>query len=196
MNTNVKYNPLPTDIPHNVKLREGATVPVPHRYRTPENLIPELRKFIVDMLEKGWIEVGDTEFNAPVLILKKPGTYDDGSSKGYRMCSDFRALNPVVEPVSHYMPSCDEMWQKLRHVNYISVCDMVSGYWNMPISIDSRKYLGIMTPWNAYRYKVLPMGYINASFVFQRFLERKLRKHGLLYEQIHITNNHMHNDDN
>ena len=196
MNTDVKYNPLPTDIPHKVKLKEGATVPVPHRYRTPENLVPELRKFIMDMLQKGWIEVGDTEFNAPVLILKKPGTYDDGSSKGYRMCSDFRALNTVVEPVSHYMPSCDEMWEKLRHANYISVCDMVSGYWNMPVSIDSRKYLGIMTPWNVYRYKVLPMGYINASFVFQRFLERKLRKHGLLYEQINITNNHTDSDDN
>ena len=181
------FNPVATDTPHKIELKEGATVPIPHRYRTPEHLVSELKKFIEEMLSKGWIETGETEFNAPVLILKKPGTYEDGSSKGYRMCSDFRALNAVVETTSHYLPTCDEMWEKLRHANYISVLDMKFGYWSCPVTEDSRKYLGIVTPWAVYRYKVLPMGYVNASYVFQRYLERKLRKHGLLYEQVLVT---------
>ena len=195
MNPNVRFNPLKSDIPHKVEFKENTTIPTPHRYRTPEHLVPELKRFIEEMLDKGWIEVGETEFNAPVLILKKPGTYDDGSSKGYRMCSDFRAINAVVKPVSHYLPACDEMWEKLRHANYISVLDVKHGYWACPIAKESRKYLGIMTPWNVYRYRVLPMGYVNASFVFQRFLERKLRKHGLLYEQINVDNSRLSIDN-
>ena len=76
-NPDVHYNEEHIDKPHNIELKEGATVPTPHKYRTPEHLVSELRKFVQEMLSKGWIETGDTEFNAPVLILKKPGTYED-----------------------------------------------------------------------------------------------------------------------
>jgi len=112
------------------------------------------------------------------------------------MCSDFRALNSVVKTVTNYLPHCDEMWGKLRYANYISVVDMRHGYWCCLVSKASRRYLGIVTPWGTYRYKVLPMGYINASYVFQKFLKRKLRRHGLLYEQIMVDNTNNTASDN
>ena len=77
------------------------------------------------MLEKGWIEPAkDAVYAAPVLMIKKLGTYEDGSSKGYRFCTDFRGLNSVVKPLKHHIPDIYEMWDHLKETKYISVCDM------------------------------------------------------------------------
>ena len=55
-NPDVHYNDEHIDKPHNIEIKEGATVPTPHKYRTPEHLVSELKKFIQEMLSKGWIE--------------------------------------------------------------------------------------------------------------------------------------------
>ena len=63
--------------------QEGELPPAPNRqYKTPHALIPELQKFITEMLEKKWIEPSASEFSSPVLILKKP------NGKGYRLVVD------------------------------------------------------------------------------------------------------------
>jgi len=178
-----KFIPHPEDEPIKIKLKPEAQLPPINRYRCPPNLLPEFRKFIQEMLDKGWISPGESEYSAPVLIIKKPGTYADGSSKGYRFVTDFRAINKITAPVTHYLPEVTEMWEKLQNAKFISVCDVRHGFWNCGLDPSSKKYLAISTPFNqTYVYNVLPMGFINSSAIFQRFLERKLRKHGLLYE--------------
>ena len=182
-----KFEPTPGDEPMKVELKEGAKVPSPQRYRAPQNLLVEFKKFIIEMLEKGWIEPAkDAVYAAPVLIIKKPGTYEDGSSKGYRFCTDFRGLNSVVKPLRHHIPDIYEMWDHLKEAKFISVCDMKHGYFNAPVHEDSRRFLAMQTPWGVHSYRCVPMGFINSSFYFQRWLERKLRKHGMLYEPVRV----------
>jgi len=165
-----------------IDLKEGASVPKMHRYRCPDHLLPEFKKFIDEMVEKGWLLPSDSEWAAPILIIKKQGTYADGTGKGYRFVSDFRKLNEVVKPLQHHIPDIVEMWEKLKDAKYISVCDMKHGFWNSPLHPDSRKYVSVNTPWGVYSYSCTPMGLVNSSAYFQRWLSRKLRKHGILYE--------------
>ena len=102
------------------------------------------------MLEKGWIEPAkDAVYAAPVLIIKKPGTYEDGSSKGYRFCTDFRGLNSVVKPLKHHIPDIYKMWDHLKEAKFISVCDMKHGYFNFAINVRSgaNLVLGFLCYW-------------------------------------------------
>ena len=87
-----------------IRLREGAKLPKIVRYRCPENLLSEFKRYIQEMLDKGYISPGESEFSSPILIIKKPGINEDGTCKGYRFVSDLRALNKVVAPMQHYLP--------------------------------------------------------------------------------------------
>ena len=176
------FNPLKSDEPLHIRLKPGATMPSMHRYRTPDHLLPEFKRYIDEMVQKGWLKPSNSEYAAPILIIKKPGTYEDGTSKGYRFVSDFRKLNSVVRPLQHHIPDLVEMWEQLKTAKYISVCDARHGFWNAPVSVASQKYISVQTPWSTYSYTCVPMGLINSSAYFQRWLQRKLRKHGILYE--------------
>jgi len=178
-----KFVPLASDKPMKVTLKPGTKPPPIRRYKCPINLLPTFKNYITEMLDKGWIKPGKTEYTAPVLILKKPGTYEDGTSKGYRFVCDMRGINAIVETQQHYLPDITEMYEKLRDAEYISVCDVRHGFWNAPVSECSKKYLGMSTPFGeTFVWNVVPQGFINSSAHFQDFLERKLRKHGVLYE--------------
>ena len=88
-----KWTPLPHD--PLLKLELKGKLPKPQRYRVPVNLLPELKKFIQLMLEKGYISPCEAEFTSPVLVIKKP-LNADGSSRGFRLVTDYRALNQVL----------------------------------------------------------------------------------------------------
>eukprot|EP01050_Picozoa_sp_SAG11_P006132 SAG11_NODE_464_length_9216_cov_131.568326_6_plen_145_part_00 len=81
---------LITGEPMAIEDLEGDDLPPPpnRQYKTPHALIPELQKFISEMLEKKWIEPSASEFSSPVLILtEKP------NGKGYRFVVDLRQVN-------------------------------------------------------------------------------------------------------
>ena len=186
----LKFQPLASDEPMDLELKEDAKIPPPARYRCPVNLLPEFKKFVLEMLEKGWIEPAkDAMYGCPILIIKKPGTYEDGSSKGYRFVSDMRAINSAVKKMHHPIPEITEMWEHLKGAKFISVVDMKSGYYNAAITDRAKKYLTMDTPWGNFSYRCVPQGFVNSSFYFQRWVERKLRKHGLLYEPVRIDAN-------
>eukprot|EP01052_Picozoa_sp_SAG31_P035524 SAG31_NODE_4300_length_3371_cov_8.759780_2_plen_65_part_00 len=52
-------------------------------YKTPMHLLPELKKWIQEMLDKNFIKRSESTFTAPILVLKKPGLNKDGSSRGF-----------------------------------------------------------------------------------------------------------------
>ena len=54
-----------------IEEKDGLTERPPHRqYKTPRHLLPELEKFITEMLQKGWIEPSTSEYSSG---LAKPG---------------------------------------------------------------------------------------------------------------------------
>ena len=81
-----KWTPLPHDPMLKLELKEK--LPKPQRYRVPVNLLPELKKFIQTMLDKGYISPCEAEFTSPVLVIKKPHEcrwFQPWLSSGYRL---------------------------------------------------------------------------------------------------------------
>ena len=179
-----KFEPHPDDEPLKIRLKKGATPPTPRRYRVPVHLLPQLQEFIKDMAAKGWIRPSNSAWSSPVLVIKKPGVNADGTPKnGWRFVIDLSRTNECIEPQQYYIPDIHEMWAKLQGSKYISLIDLKSGYWLCPLSEESRQYTSFQCPYGQWEYTVAPMGLVCSAAHFQRFIERKLDKHGLLYRR-------------
>ena len=108
-----------------IEEKDGLTERPPHRqYKTPRHLLPELEKFITEMLQKGWIEPSTSEYSSPVLIIPKPPP-----STKYRFVVDLRAVNERTKRLTHYMPDLIAMFDKLKGAAYISTFDLQHGFW-------------------------------------------------------------------
>ena len=132
-----KWSPLPTDPLLKINLKQGKKGFQSRRYKTPVHLLPHLKEFIDTMMEKGFIRKSNSPFSSPVLIVPKPRNAD-GTSRGFRLVTDFRALNEIAEPHQHPIPEVGEMYAKLRHAKYISTLDLKNGYWNAGLDEESK----------------------------------------------------------
>ena len=153
----------------------------PRRFRTPVHMLQALKQFLTEMYSKNYIRKSTSPYSSPVLVIPKPRNAD-GSSRGFRLVTDFRAINECVEPIQHYIPDIETMYAKLREAKYISTFDMKNGYWNAGVDDPSTDYLAFSTPWGTFAYQVLLMGFVSSAAHFQNWVEQKLRKHGILLE--------------
>eukprot|EP01050_Picozoa_sp_SAG11_P012054 SAG11_NODE_1316_length_5219_cov_47.375708_5_plen_179_part_00 len=102
-------------------------------------------------MEKGFIRKSNSPFSSPVLIVPKPRNAD-GTSRGFRLVTDFRALNEIAEPHQHPIPEVGEMYAKLRHAKYISTLDLKNGYWNAGLDEESKPLTAFATEYGCYEY--------------------------------------------
>ena len=138
MSNSGKYRclrPMPETLPRKgdptltIEEKDGLTERPPHRqYKTPRHLLPELEKFITEMLEKGWIEPSTSEYSSLVPIIPKPPP-----STKYRFVVDLRAVNERTKRLTHYMPDLSAMFDKLKGAAYTSCLDLQKGYWQAPL---------------------------------------------------------------
>ena len=74
------------------------------------------------------------------------------------------------------MPRVDEMIDRLGKARYISTLDLISrGYWQVPMSAESRKKTAFMTPYGLFEFNVMPFGLHGAPATFQRMMDNLLR---------------------
>ena len=91
-------------------------------YRIPQAYWETVKHEIQEMLQAGIIEPSNSEWGAPLVIVKKR----DGS---LRLCEDFRRLNSVSKSDALLMPHIDELIDLLGKAKYISTLDLTRGYW-------------------------------------------------------------------
>ena len=55
---------------------------------------------------------------------------------------------------------------------YISKCDLLKGYWQVPLSKRARENAVFITPSGLYSYCVMPFGLRNTTATFQRLMNK------------------------
>ena len=120
-------------------------------YRIPYSYREMVQEEMKEMEEKGVIEESTSEWASPMVLVGKK----DGSM---RLCVDFRRLNEVTPMDAYPMPRVDEMIDKLGSARYITTLDLSRGYWQVPVSKDSRPLTAFVTPYGLYQFKVMPFG--------------------------------------
>lgn len=119
------------------------------------------------MQELGVIEPSTSEWRSYPVMLPKP----DGN---IRVCLDFRKVNEVSEFDAYPMPHIQELIDKLGKATYLATVDMMKGYWQIPLSPESKTYTAFATPIGLYQFVQMPVGLHGAAATFQRLVDQLL----------------------
>ena len=166
---------------HKIVLKDPDTPPFKERFhRIPPPQLDEVREHLKLMLDAGVIRPSNSPWcNAVVLVRKK--------DRSLRFCIDFRKLNSLTVKDSHPLPHICEMLESLAGAAHYSTFDMNSGFWQVPMSPESKQYtaftLGSM---GLYECESMPFGLCNAPPTFQRLMQNCLGELNLTYCLIYL----------
>ena len=137
-------------------------------YRLPYAYRDQVQKELKEMVKDGIATTSNSEWAAPiVLVTKKDG--------GIQFCVDYRRLNAVSAADCYPMPRVDELIDRLGTAKYISTLDLSRGYWQVPMSAESRKKTSFVTPFGQFEFNVMPFGLHGAPSTFQRMMDQVLQ---------------------
>jgi len=144
----------------------AGTTPIrqPTRHLGPEK---EVSRQVQDLLNRDLIEPAHDAWSSSVVLVKK-------KDSSWRFCVDYRRLNSVTIQDAYPLPRIDESLDALAGSKYFSTLDLLSEYWQLPLSPDAQDKAAFITRDGLWKWKVLPLGLTSTWATFQRFMEQVL----------------------
>lgn len=170
----VIFEKLPNGLPperavdHHIDLEPGAKPPFLPIYHMSPLELEELKRQLVELIEKGYIQPSKSPYGAPVLFVPK-------KNGKLRFCVDYRALNKITVKNRYPLPRIDELLDRLQGAQYFSKLDLQSGYHQIRIAPEDVPKTAFRTRYGHYEWKVLPFGLTNAPATFQGLMNDILR---------------------
>ena len=150
-------------------IKTGANNPIRlHPYRLPHAYREKVRMEIEEMERHSIIEPSNSEWAAPIVLVKKK----DGS---LHFCVDYRRLNAVTRSNAYPMPCIDDLIDRLGQAQYISTLDLTKGHWQVPVNGPDWHKTAFVTPYGLYQFKRMSFGLKGAPATFQRLMDQVLR---------------------
>lgn len=136
--------------------------------RPPYKSNPRTQAVIADCVAKmekdGIIEQRASPWGSPVCIIVKR----DGSP---RFCVDYRStINKHLVRRTWPMPDMTSCIDTAGGANYMSVFDIQSAFWQIPVQKDHVDRTAFVTEHGKYVFKRMPFGIANAPWMFQRIM--------------------------
>ena len=122
-----------------------------------------LKEEIQYLLNNNFIEPSQSEWSSPCILVQKP----DGT---YRMCTDYRKVNNLRKLDTFPIPRMDDCIDKIGNSKYITIFDLLKGFWQIPLTERAKEISAFVTPDGLYHYKVMPFGMKNSPATFQRLI--------------------------
>lgn len=150
------------DFVHRIRLTDERPVRMPYR-RVPPAHYQKLRQVLSEMEEQDIIRKSVSEYASPlVLVWKKDGSL--------RLCTDFRWLNARTLKDAHPLPHQSDCLAALGGNAFFSTMDLTSGFYNIPMAEEDKKYTAFTTPVGLYEYNRMPQGLCNSPASFMRMM--------------------------
>ena len=153
--------------PLRVTLLPTAThfhIPAYKRSRSDEAVV---EREVGKLLEAGIIEkVSHSDFISPLLLVPKRDSLEK------RVVLDLRQLNKRVQPTAVPLPSVDSCLEVIsgQQPRFVSVLDLANGFYQLPVSPESRQYFAFKTRTALYQMTRTAMGFSGAPAHFSQVL--------------------------
>ncbi|CEL11248.1 hypothetical protein ASPCAL14351 [Aspergillus calidoustus] len=128
-------------------------------YRMSTEELEAARQYILDNLDKGFIEACNSPFASPILMAQKPGG-------GLRFCVDYRKLNAITKKDRYPLPLIDEVLERISQAKIFTKLDIRQGFHRLRMHPDSEDLTAFRSRYGTYKYKVLPFGLTNGPAAF------------------------------
>ena len=155
-------------ITHEIHLKDKTPI---YKRQYPLSFASEeiIRQEVEMMLSMDVIEKSDSPFSSPIVLVKKK----DGKT---RFCIDFRAVNCQTISLNVPIPDQDLLFSKLSEAQYFTKLDLCKGYWQIPLSAESRHITAFQAAGELYHFKMMCFGLKNAPGTFNRMMACLLGK--------------------
>lgn len=155
---------------HRIDLIPGAKPPAKKAYGLSREQASVVKKYVDEMLGKGFIRPSHSPYAAPVLIVKKP-------EGGLRVCIDYRALNALTIKNRNAPPLIRETLARLCSAKYFSKFDIIAAFNEIRMREGDEEKTAFLTRYGLFEYVVMPFGLCNAPGTFQAFINDTLREY-------------------
>ncbi len=147
---------------HRICLSDTKPFRLPYRRLSPSHY-EKLREALDEMEERDIIRKSASDYASPlVLVWKRNGDL--------RLCTDFRWLNARTVKDAHPLPHQADALAALGGNAFFSTMDLTSGYYNVEVHEDDKRFTAFTTPFGLYEYNRLPQGLCNSPATFMRMM--------------------------
>ncbi|GJW54188.1 putative nucleotidyltransferase, ribonuclease H [Tanacetum coccineum] len=133
-------------------------------YRLAPSKMKELSGKLQELSEKGFIRSSSSPWGAPVLFVKKDGSF--------QMCIDYRELNKLTMKNRYPLPRIDDLFDQLQGSSVYSKIDLRSGYHQLRVREEDIPKTAFKTRYGHYKFQVMAFGLTNALTVFMDLMKR------------------------
>ena len=123
-------------------------------YPIPYKLREQVQEEIDKMLREDIIELSQSEHTSPLVVIPK-------KDKSLRLCLDARQINQMIIADKTSPENIGEILKRFNNVPFFSSWDAVSGYWQVELHPESRKYVSFIVNGRNYQFKRLPLSLIH-----------------------------------
>ena len=82
----------------------------------------------------------------------------DEELRGIIICVDCRKLNLVTKKMPYYMPTLEEITDRVGQNSAISNVDLTKGFHQIPVAKEDRAKTAFVCPMGKFQYRCMPFG--------------------------------------
>ncbi|KAL0378996.1 UNVERIFIED_CONTAM: Enzymatic polyprotein [Sesamum radiatum] len=128
----------------------------------------DIQIIIKEHINLGLIEPGVSSYSSPGFLVRNHGEIKRGKP---RLVINYQGINKILEFDGYYIPSREHLIDCIKGAKVFSKFDCKSGFYQIKMENESKKFIAFSTPQGQYIWNVLPMGLANAPQIFQRKMD-------------------------